>query len=438
MALAIYLTIIIYFAILLAIGLKTSRAKTTFAYWLNNRSSGLWLLTFSHVTSIVFAGSVVGVVTAVYGSGISFAISAGVASVLGMLILAAAARKVYSVPEQYRYTLADIFEWRYGLVVRSVIKGLLVIILFIMTAVNIIAIAQVGSITFGFSYNIFLLLSLAVVILYTAFGGIQADIFTDFIQFWVMMILLVVMLVFGAAKGNFSSVAQLPKSYFNPFAFGGVGFFLGTILLGGFVSLMNSATWQRTFTAKTKDIGVKSLVLSVPFMILISVIIAILGLFAAATLGSINPDYAFYTLIQKLLPPWLIGLGVVGVASISLDSIDSLLIGCSTIISRWRQKSNATVKSARLTTLALGAVATAIAFLFPSILYLSMFGSFLMLAIMPAFLFGLYSKKATGKQAMLSIISSITVLIICCFFMYKVAFIPAVLVGIAAFFIPLR
>jgi len=432
-----YIGLFIFFLILLLVAIKSTKEKSVLTYWLNKRSSGLWLLTFSHVASITIAAAVIGLVGAVYDTGISLAISSVVGSAIGMLILALVAKKIYEIPEEYRFTLVDIFKWRFGNKIKYPITVLLTIILFLLIAVNLIAISQLGSVITGLHYNLVLLISMATVILYTTIGGMKTDLLTDFVQFWFMGGLLIMLFVTGAANNGFDLIRSLPKNYFDPFAFGGMGFFVGSILIGGFVYLMNSATWQRIFSAKNEVIGKKSLYYAIPFMILISVLTMFIGLFAAAKLGDVNRDQAMYILIAELLPPGLVGLGYAGVLSIILSSLDSLLIGGSTIISR-EFGIAPSLKNARLTTLALGIIAATTAYLFPDIINLTLFGTFLMLALTPSLLFGLYSKRVNTRQALIAIIGAPIVLIIFSFVNSKTAFMPAVLFAVIVFLIPFK
>ncbi len=432
-----YVAISIFFLILVFIAIKSIKEKSVLSYWLNKRSSGLWLLTFSHVASITIAASVIGVVAAVYDTGISFAISSIVASVIGMIILALVAKKIFTIPEEHRFTLVDIFKWRFGNKIKYPILFLLITILFLLTAINLVAISQLGSILTGLNYNLVLIISIAIVILYTAIGGLKTDLLTDFVQFWFMGGLLIMLFVSGVFNNGFDLIANLPKGHFDPFAFGGIGFFIGTILIGGFVYLMNSATWQRIFSAKNEKIGIKSLYYSIPFMLLISLLTMFIGLFAATMLGDVNRDQAMYLLIPKLLPVGLVGLGYAGILSIILSSIDSLLIGGSTIISR-EFKIFSSLRNARLTTLGLGIIAAFTAYIFPDIINLALFASFLMLALTPCLLFSLYSKKVNIKQVLISMIGAPIILIIFSFFAYKIAFVPAVLFAIIVFLIPFK
>lgn len=432
-----YIGLSLFFLILLFVAVRSTKEKSLLTYWLNKRSSGLWLLTFSHVASITIASAVIGLVGAVYDTGISLAISSAVAAVIGMLILALVAKKIYEIPEEYRFTLVDVFKWRFGNRVKYPITVLLTVILFLLIAVNLIAISQLGSVLTGLDYNVILWISMAIVIAYTTIGGMKTDLFTDFIQFWFMGGLLIMLLVTGTAHNGFDIIKNLSKNYYDPFAFGGVGFFVGSILIGGFVYLMNSATWQRIFSAKSEVIGKKSLVYAIPFMLLISVVTMCIGLFAAGTLGEVNRDQAMYLLIAKLLPPGLVGLGYAGILSIILSSLDSLLIGGSTILSR-EFNIAPSVRNARLTTLSLGLTAATAAYLFPDIIQLTLFGTFLMLALTPSLLFGLYSKKASTEQALIALIGAPIVVILFSFVNSKTAFMPAVLFSVIVFLIPFR
>ena len=75
---------------------------------------------------------------------------------------------------------------------------------------------------------------------------------TDFIQFWVILIPFIVMFFLGYSEigGMSNLIHQLPKEHLNLFNFGGVAWFLGTIILSGFIFLGTAYHWQRTLSAE--------------------------------------------------------------------------------------------------------------------------------------------------------------------------------------------
>ena len=67
------------------------------------------------------------------------------------------------------------------------------VILVSYIGVQAIAIASLASVLIGVNYNLALILTATITIAYTAIGGLKIDIITDFVQFWIMLIVFIIM-----------------------------------------------------------------------------------------------------------------------------------------------------------------------------------------------------------------------------------------------------
>lgn len=414
------IVLLVYFTLMLGVAWYFSRKESLEVYFLNKRKTSFWLLTFSNVATIVGAGATVAIVSEVYHSGISYGLALPASFIIGMIILGILAKKIRRIGEEYdAYTIVDFFHKRFDAKNRNLVGTLQIFLLIVWTAIQSVAIATMASVLVGVDYNLAIILSVGITVIYTTMGGLKVDIITDFIQFWIILITFVIMTILGYVNiSSFSNLlSKLPSGHLNPFAFGGISWFVGAILLSGFVYVANSSHWQRILSAKDENVASKSFFWSIPFMIIISAMVLFFGLLSAATLSGISQDSAFYSLMYKILPAGLVGVGFASILAVIMSSVDSLVVGGSTIIYRAVFKKNQfenrkQMLYARLITAGFGILGGFIAFIIPNIITLSLFVTYLTLIFVPAILAGLYSKKKSSNASFYSILISFILLLI--------------------------
>lgn len=413
------IVLLAYLAIVFFIAWHFSRKESLESYFLNKRSTGLWLMTFSTVATVVGAGATVAVVSEVYNSGISYGIALPIAMVAGMVILGIMGKKIKEIGDEYdAHTIVDFFGKRFGKN-NEILAGILqLVLLVIWVATQSVAIASLASVLIGINFQIALLLTAIFTIAYTAIGGLKIDIISDFIQFWIIFIMFTILAVvsYSHIGGIGSLISQLPQGHTDIFAFGGVTWFVGAILLSGFLFLGNTTHWQRIFSAVNPETARKSFYLAVPFILFLSLIILFIGLVASVTLSDIDKETALFVLMQKLLSPVVTGMGFAAVLAVIMSSVDSLLIAGSTIIHRalFRNSKNQDNKKellrARIITAMFGVLGFLLAFLIPDIVTLSLLTTYLALIFIPPIFAGIYSQKISSKAVFYSLLIPTAVL----------------------------
>jgi SSS family solute:Na+ symporter len=247
-------------------------------------------------------------------------------------------------------------------------------------------------------------------------GGLTIDIITDFIQFWIIIIVFTILAILGLKDiGSLHDViAKQPSGHLDPFAFGGVGWFVGIVLLSGWLFLGNTSHWQRIFSADSPSTARKSFVLAIPFMLILSAIILLIGLEAAILLHIPDKNQAIFAFMDKVLPTHIKGIGYAAILAVIMSSIDSYLVGGSAIIFKvfFEQKKDISVLTARLITMTFGFAGFLIAYLIPDIVKLSLLITYLALIFVPAILAGLYSKRTSAQASFYSILIPTIVLFI--------------------------
>jgi len=430
--------LIIYLLIMFFIAWFFSRKESLEAYFLNKRKTSLWLMTFSTVATVVGAGATVAIVSETYNSGISYGFAVPFALVVGMIILGIVAKKIKTIGDNYNAnTIVDFFHQRFD-VKNKILTGVLqLFLLIIWIGVQAIAIASLGSVLVGIDYQIALFLAAAITILYTAIGGLKIDIITDFIQFWIIFGMFIVMAIiaYGHVGSISNLLSQLPQGHLDPFAFGGISWFIGVILLSGFLFLGNTTHWQRILSAENQKTARRSFFLTIPFVIILGILIIFIGLTAAVLLSGIKKETAIFSLMDAILPAGLVGLGFAAILAVIMSSIDSLLVGGSTIIHRalFAKKKFSKRKEllyARLITGLFGIGGFLLAFLVPDIITLSLVVSYLALIFVPPIFAGIYSKKFSANASFYSILIPTIILFILFPIVEENTFVITTLLGI--------
>lgn len=430
---ALYLLATVY------IGIKSSKRENLEGYLANNRKTKLWFLTFSNVSTLVGAGAVIAVASSAYTTGISYGLVVAVSLTVAAILFALLSKKIKTFGDQNKaYTVGDFFEYRFGKSNRYVFAVLFVILAFLWGAIQFVAIAQLLKSLTGTGFLAALILSAIVTIIYTSIAGLISDIMTDFLQFWVMLATFVILLPLAWVKaGGFTALKSLPSVYFDPFAFGGVSFLVGGIILSGLVLIPSVHYWQRIYSAESVKTSRKSFLFSIPGVLFFVGASVLAGLFAAIIIPGVNPDSSLFDLMKNILPTGLLGLGFAGIIAVVMSSIDSLLLGGSATLLKDlympffhpKMHERELLNMARYITAIFGMICAMVAFIFQDIIQLSILTAFTALCFVPSTIGGLFWKRTTMKGSIASLLSALVVLYALIGVMPKTAFLPSFVVG---------
>jgi SSS family solute:Na+ symporter len=396
-----------------------SRKESLETYFINKRKTSLWLMTFATISTIVGATATISVVSEVYNSGISYGLALILAFTVGVFVLGLVATRMKKLGDKYSaYSIADIFYRRFDKKNKNLVSILQLFVLIGWIATNLTGLSAISSIVLGVNYSLAIGIAVLITILYSAIGGLKIDIITDFIQFWVILIPFVIMAFIGYSEigGLNNLISQLPSGHLNPFAFGGIAWFLGTILLSGFVYLGTAYHWQRTISAENENVAKKSYFISIPILFIFGAIIVFFGLLASVLLKDIPQDLAIFSLMSHLLPQSLAGIGFAAILAAIMSSVDSSLVAGSTIIYKELFKNDSfnekrKVLIARIITALFGIVAGLLVFAISSIVSLSLLVSYMALIFVPAIFATLYSEKVSANASFYSILIGFLLLI---------------------------
>ena len=211
----------VYMAIMLAVGiLFTKKANSTEDYYLSGRSLPAPVLMFTFAATWIGASSTLGKAGLAYTDGIS-AISPTIGSFIAFFIFTAFAGRIRRIGAEHGISsIPDLFEKRFGKATALIAALTIAWTMICTTGTQLIAFSKVLEYMFGpygISYEQSLIIAMAIVVFYTMLSGMYGVAYTDVIQGIILLIVIGVVLPFGALDktGGFEGLkASLDPDYF--------------------------------------------------------------------------------------------------------------------------------------------------------------------------------------------------------------------------------
>ena len=371
---------------------------------------GAWIL-FGPAETGTFAG-IVGII----GYGIGSALPLALFSIVGY-------RMRQIIPQGH--SLIEFVRHRYGLTMYFFVIFIMIFYMFVFLAAELTGISQaINLLGGGVNLTITALIVAGFTVAYTAYGGMKASLFTDKIQFFVILPLLIIVLIAGFGIGDiFDSLKRVNESSPHLFSFKfseGIGVALALIIGVTAAEMFNQASWQRVYTAK----NLKSLItgFSVSSMIVLPIIFltGIFGIMALALPGNIiteeNSSVAMFVYFLDIMPSWMIITTLILALVLVMSSVDTLLNGiASTIVtdlSRYTQKSkdlSILLPASRWITILLIPPAILVAAQGMSVLYLFFIADLVCAAALFPVFVGMFSKDFSARSSVICTILGLIV-----------------------------
>ena len=332
---AILLTIFISILFLILGIIYSRKYRGINNYLVANRSVGTFSLTTSLIASALGAWILFGPASAATWGGIGAVIgySLGTAFPLFILIyLGEKFRKNFSKCK----TLIEVIRVKFG---SKLFKLILFLSIFYMT---IFLIAEVTAVSIlikyisGTSLWITAFIIIFTSLVYTLYGGLRASIFTDNIQFIILILLLIIVLShlisFNANQFNFKTIhlnkPELLSLHYLPNYTAGMTFFIAVAA----TNLFHQGNWQRVYAAKDNKVLKKSLIFSFLIIIPIVFFMGFSGLIAVSENKNVIPDLAFFSLLLKDQVLILSIIIILLAISLTISSIDTLINAISSLV----------------------------------------------------------------------------------------------------------
>ncbi|MEW6242785.1 MAG: sodium:solute symporter family protein [Bacillota bacterium] len=418
--------IAIYLLVLLAIGFVCTRYIKTFEdFALMGRSVKPWLIVATISASWYGAGTVSGLPSLAFRTGLTTPFMWLMGASLGYFIVITLAPRVNRTRLT---TVPDILGARYGPAARYL--GLVGVLGTWSTYIGyqIIAIGWILDVALGIPPVPWgFVLGFGIVLIYTVAGGLYAVVWTDFIQAMVMIVGITLMVPVALAKiggvtAATSAITAIEPNLFNPFGVGlltAIGYFL--MLFG--LAVCDPTTHQRFLACESQRSARKAAYAALFMPIFFYTLIPIAALFARVVFPDIpNPEYTLLWLARYLLPA-IVGVPLMAaVVATVMSTADSALNICATLIVHDVYKRLINPQASERTLVLLSRVfvvfwavyGLVLAFALPGVLAgLRIAYSIMAGVVSPAFLAAFLWRKATPAGGVASLAVGLVTLIYC-------------------------
>ncbi len=432
-----YFVVIAYLAGIMLLGLYFRKfIHTSQDFFLAGKMLPFWAIGMSIVVSDIGAMDFVGVAGQAYRYGIAVGNFDWLGSVPAMLLAA-----FIFVPYFWKaglYTIPEYLGRRYNDYVRTVASLTWIVFFAFDLGIMFWATGLLLESLLGWPIWLSIVLTAAVIGLYTFFGGLAAVVMTDVVQMIIMFVggATVVFLGFYRVGGWDGLVDQITvlrqgsESHFElimpvdtqtPFPWTGILFGLTFVMANAYM-IGNQAIIQRCLAAKSVWHAKASMITGAFFKMFIPVLVLFPGLIAIVLYPDLQDgDQALPTLIRKLLPPGLRGLLFAAFLAGLMSSVDSILNSTATlwtkdIYEKFIHKGAGDrhyLRAGRYATVALllfGVVTAPVSNLFPGIyVAVQTFLSFFQGPVFSVLLLGIFWRRATQWGGLAGLLGGIAV-----------------------------
>lgn len=340
----------IYLLILLIIGYYSYKKTSNLSdYMIGGRGLGPLVTALSAGASDMSGWMLMGLPGAVYVSGISnlwIGVGLTIGAYLNYLLLAPRFR-VYTEVANDSMTIPDYLENRFkdNSNILKLVSGIVILTFFVLyISSGIVAGGKLFVSTFGLTYNLGVVVTLSVVVIYTFFGGFLAVSLTDFFQGTLMFVCLITVpivayLNIGVSPGTFiHKVTNIDPLLFNLFRDTSVASILSLLAwgLGYFgqphiiVRFMAIKSPKELRSARKIGIGWMAIGL------LGAVVSGLIGLvfFTDKQIPLSDPETVFLRLADILFHPFITGIILSAVLAAIMSTLSSQLLVCSSSITK--------------------------------------------------------------------------------------------------------
>ncbi len=356
-----YLLIAVYFAFVLGIGLAARRAiSSSLDFFLSGRSLPAWVTGLAFISANLGAVEIMGMSANGAQFGIATVHYFWIGAVPAMLFLGVVmmpfyyGSKVRSVPEFMRR--------RFGTGAHLVNALSFAIAQVLIAGINLYLLARIVEVLLGWSLIVALVVAAAVVLTYTALGGLSAAIYNEVLQFFVIVAALLPLTIVGLNKvggwgglsdritelGGKEQLSSWPGTELtgidSPFwSVIGLVFGLGFVLSFGYWTT-NFVEVQRAMASSSMSAAQRSPIIGafpkmfVPFIVIIPGMVAAVAVTEVAEAkasGSTTFEYnnSLLYLMRDLLPNGMLGLAITGLVASFMAGMAANISAFNTVFS---------------------------------------------------------------------------------------------------------
>ncbi|MFN3002110.1 sodium:solute symporter [Mycolicibacterium wolinskyi] len=324
--------VVIYLVAMLAFGFwGKTRTKDSADFLVAGRRLGPTLYTGTMAAVVLGGASTVGGVGLGYKWGIS-GMWLVVAIAVGLLALSL----FFAGPIQRLrvYTVAQMLSLRYGVDATSASGVVMAAYTLMLSVTSTIAYATVFNVLFGTGRTASVIIGGAVVMLYSAIGGMWSITLTDMVQFILKTIgVFFLLLPFTWHRaGGLDGIRERAGDAFFSFTNIGTETIITFFVVYSFGMLIGQDIWQRVFTARSPQVAKWGGTTAALYCVLYGIAGALIGMAASTFLPDVEAkDDVYAQIAEAILPVGISGLVLAAAVAAMMSTASGALIATATV-----------------------------------------------------------------------------------------------------------
>ena len=377
------------------------------------RSAGAQVTTATLVASVIGAWVLFSPAEAGTWAGLAALIGYGIgqaAPLFAFVFLGPRMRRV--MPDGH--SLTEYVWHRYGPVMYALALAVIVFYMFVFLSAELTGIALAFNLLAGTPLVWTAIIVGLLTVAYTAYGGIRASIFTDRIQFNLILPLLAIGVIavvvsLDGLGGALDPVRETAPQLLSLTHGAGIEFGITLVIAILAANMFHQGFWQRVYTSKDDRALRKGFGIAGAVVIPTIIVAGLLGVAAAGRgVPAESASSALFWLVAETTPAWVSAAVLLLAVVLVMSSLDTLLNGIVSAVTsdlaRFKPEiGGATLlKWSRGTTVALIIPAIVIASQGYSVLYLFLIADMVCSAVVFPVFWGLFSRRFSGGAALVS------------------------------------
>ncbi len=203
-------------------------------------------------------------------------------------------------------------------------------------AIQVSALGHICNVLLGIPFSYGVIIGSFIVIIYSAFGGIRSVVFTDVLQFGILIIGIPLMANVALSKigGWEYLLSSLPDQHLKLFSYKGSSSLFIVYAIIYIFPFFSPMLMQRILMAKSEKQATQSLVISGILYIPFYAVITVIALCAIKLFPGIDPNTAFLNVLNYSLPSIVKGIAISGALAVIMSTADSFLNVSAIAVSR--------------------------------------------------------------------------------------------------------
>ena len=327
--------IIAYLLLMLCIGLRfVKRVKNKSDFYAADHSLSAPVLLATVTATIIGGSSMMGRAGLGYTSGIECLMTA-LPYMIGMFIFSAYAGRIYDVGHNHGISsIPTLFEYRFGKTAKIIMAAMVCLAMMGTVASQVTATGTIIRILggrIGISYELGAIIATLVFIIYTGASGLFGVVYTDVLQFFMLVIFVYILIPISSITklgGMSAYLSGIDTSYLVPNINGRL---LGDILSYLVITMAGAEMWQRAFAAKDRRSAKRGMFWGTAVYAVCVCMILVMALAAQQLFPDVvgefgSTDAVIPALAVTTLPAGLTGLALAGIMSVMMSTADSYLL----------------------------------------------------------------------------------------------------------------